>query len=296
MKTMAQLPTVTRAQLPNHDYHQNREYLSNSACSMFLASPALFGTWLRGEYTRSVTKALRIGSALDGILTSTFDEGCVLRPPMDRRTKVGKAMYEDFLANIGDRMEIPDEEYKVAEAMAESVMKHPIASDLLADVVDNQSSLWWTEGNSNWKVRFDGEMTGNRILELKTHAPFKREADNQREWQTSVWDYGYHRQAALYRHALALEKRIEDQDVSHTTVAVGSSFPYDVHVFQYTEELLQVGMEELRAISHEIHLRKSMDMWELDPETRIVGVPGWVAKQRDRKLIQEQREAAARQH
>ena len=285
---------VTRASLANHSYHENSDYLSNSACSMFLRSPRLFGMWLRGEYHREPTKSLRIGSALDGILTETFDDTCVLRPDMDRRTKVGKAMYAEFIESIGARMEISGEEYGVAQAMAGSVLGHPVAKKLLEDVVNSQDSLWWTEGNTSCKVRFDGELSGNRILELKTHANFSREGDRVREWRDSVWKWGYHRQAGLYRHALALEREIEDQDVEHITVAVGSDVPYDVHVFRYDEELLQLGLQEIRDIAQQIYVRKSLDMWELDDTVSVVGVPPWVARQLDQKRDQEQR--AVRQH
>lgn len=82
------------------------------------------------------------------------------------------------------------------------------------------------------------------IADLKTSASI-----DPHKFERSIWDYGYHRQAAWYLMGAIAHKLIPDQlhDFSYQIVAVEKKPPYPVTVFPLTAGTIQQGINECRA-------------------------------------------------
>jgi hypothetical protein len=73
-----------------------------------------------------------------------FDEEFVIQPNIDRRTKVGKAEYEDFLATVGNRTPITQDLYDLCMERRELVKEYIPKEDqemLLSEVSSKPSTL-----------------------------------------------------------------------------------------------------------------------------------------------------------
>ena len=64
-----------------------------------------------------------------------FDKEFVIQPSIDRRTKVGKADYEDFLATVGNRTPITQDLYNTCMERREAIV------DLVPDGQDDRTEL-----------------------------------------------------------------------------------------------------------------------------------------------------------
>ena len=64
-----------------------------------------------------------------------FDKEFVVQPSIDRRTKVGKAEYEDFLSSVGERTPITQDLYNTCMERRETIV------DLVPDGKDDRTEL-----------------------------------------------------------------------------------------------------------------------------------------------------------
>ena len=79
------------------------------------------------------TPSLLFGQVFHKMLLEpvTFDDEFVVVPEVNRRTKDGKQMWEDFVADHEKQTIIPDEMYAKAKEMCEAVNREPLAVKLL---------------------------------------------------------------------------------------------------------------------------------------------------------------------
>ena len=123
---------------------------------------------------------------------------------------------------------LTDDQSSTAYAIAKAIHNHATASALLNSCDEKQLSLVWRENNLLCKGRLDGLSAELKtIIDLKTCNDASPEA-----FARKVWDYGYHRQAAMYlRGATA-----NGIDVKHfVIIAVETEPPYAVACYTLTE-------------------------------------------------------------
>ena len=116
-----------------------------------------------------------------------FDEEFVIQPQVDRRTKAGKADYEDFLASVGNRTPITQDLYDLCMKRRELVKEY-IPSE--TDKVELTLVFEWH--GEPFKARMDW-YDGEYVWDLKTC----RDA-SPRGFKQAINAFNYHMQAALY--------------------------------------------------------------------------------------------------
>jgi exodeoxyribonuclease VIII len=280
---LAWLPTqgepVSVVQLYNIDYHHLVEFLSSSSVKLYLTSPRLYKRFIDGLHVMTPTKSMRIGSALDGLLTNTFSDEMAVKPDVDRRTKSGKAKYAAWREALGDREEISREEYDTAREMAQRCLDHPGASKLLSSITSTQNSYFTNRAKNeklNWRVRPDAMLGPRHILEIKTHESFSRSDEVPDEFARMVYKWGWYRQAALYRRMIAVEQGVPDHEISFTYLTVGNTAPWDVHCFKLRERWFDLGLRELQLAAISIANHLDMDYWDDPQEVIDLEIPTWI--------------------
>tara|TARA_R110000824_G_scaffold80012_8_gene201538 strand:- start:3952 stop:4725 length:774 start_codon:yes stop_codon:yes gene_type:complete len=116
-----------------------------------------------------------------------FDEEFIIQPDINRRTKIGKEEYEDFLMTVGDRQPIKQELYDICMARRE----------IVADFIPQEShrvelTICFMWNNQQCKGKLDWH-TGTDIWDLKTC----RDA-SPRGFKSAINTFKYHQQAAFY--------------------------------------------------------------------------------------------------
>ena len=106
---------------------------------------------------------------------------------MDRRTKAGKADYEDFLASVGNRTPITQDLYDVC------MKRRELVKDYIPSATDKaELTLVFEWHGAPFKARFDW-YDGEYVWDLKTC----RDA-SPRGFKQAINAFNYHMQAALY--------------------------------------------------------------------------------------------------
>ena len=116
-----------------------------------------------------------------------FDEEFIIQPDINRRTKIGKEEYEDFLMTVGDRQPIKQELYDICMARRK----------IVADFIPQEShrvelTICFMWNNQQCKGKLDWH-TGTDIWDLKTC----RDA-SPRGFKSAINTFKYHQQAAFY--------------------------------------------------------------------------------------------------
>ena len=116
-----------------------------------------------------------------------FNEEFVIQPKFDRRTKDGRADYEDFMANIGNRTAITQDMYD------NCMLRREVVADYIPKETDQvEVTLVFEWHGHPFKARMDW-YDGQRIWDLKTC----RDA-SPRGFKSAINNFNYHMQAALY--------------------------------------------------------------------------------------------------
>lgn len=230
--------------LPADQYHADPAY-SFSAIKQAMRSPAHLKAWLTAPPEQ--TPAMRIGTLthLAVLQPDLFGSTTAVAPIVDRRTKEGKSIWEQFQAQNTGKEIITNDEREQLTAMRDSVRIHPAASALLGEGTAEVSVFnQCVETGLPLKARMDW-VRENAIVDLKT-----TEDASPAGFAKSVSNYRYDLQAAHYRRMLKLQGRGE---LPYILIAVEKEAPFAVAVYRLDEGDLTLAdmqmQQQLRAIA-----------------------------------------------
>jgi len=175
-----------------------------------------------------------------------FHDEFVVAPKVDRRTKAGKAEYEDFLASVNDRSVVTQDLYDACQERVEVLDAfRPQAKD------STELSIVFDYYGNRCKARFD-MIQNNVIVDLTC-----RDA-SPKGFKQAIKSYGYHQQAAFYLDAAA-SAGMTEVDRFHF-LAISKQHPYPYAVYELSDEAIEYG----RALNE-----KAIDQMKLCEETGI---------------------------
>lgn len=241
-------------------------------------------TWRHAQYRRENpkddTEAIILGRAVHCAVLEPdrfSDRYHVCLETVDRRTKAGKARWEEVEAEAACRQILRTAEYAV---MASAIRAHRKADSLLCDG-HAEPTCYWTLMDRLLKVRLDyWQPKQRRIVEIKTcrsaNPPF---------FAREIFERNYHIQLAFQRMGLYAN----DKDVDEAwIVAVENCAPYCVAAFKLDPMLLD-KTEELIAARFEEYLKhEKRGEFPAYPDETMIGIPGWALEQIDTEVYGNQ--------
>ena len=155
------------------------------------------------DHPEPPTPALIFGSAVHKLLLEPvdFEDEYAVAPPVDRRTKAGKETWEQFVAGIGEKTVITQDDFDTMCGMVAKAVSVPFVKNLLQG--KHEVPLFWTDEDTGMdcKVRLDiladvdGRMT---VADYKTTTDARTDVFIHRDMQR----YGYPLQAFMYTEAV----------------------------------------------------------------------------------------------
>lgn len=210
-----------------------RDYLSYSALKAFAKSPNHYLQYVNREFVE--TPAMVLGSALHCLVLEPdeYSKRYITAPKFDRRTKAGKEQAEAWELAADGKTHITADQEQAAMAMSSAIRCHSLAYRLLQNTRHEQEY----EGTI-YGFPFRGiadAVGGNTVIDLKTcqdASPdgFRRSASN----------LDYHLQAAIYTLLTGCD--------NFYWIAVESAAPYNVAVYQPTQDSLSAAAEYLHQL------------------------------------------------
>tara|TARA_R110000822_G_scaffold165793_3_gene306295 strand:+ start:4969 stop:5778 length:810 start_codon:yes stop_codon:yes gene_type:complete len=256
--------------MPAWEYHRDPS-ISKSGLDQFRRSPAHYKAWLAED--REQTPAMRIGTLthLAVLEPDTFDSKTVVAPLVDKRTKEGKSIWEQFKGENAEKEIITIDERDQIVAMRESVHKHQAAGKLLV-FGGSEISVFAVCPKTKvmMKGRFDW-LDGNTIVDLKTTEDASPEG-----FAKSVANYRYHIQAA---HYIALAGLVGIKDATFKMIAVEKSAPYAVAVYELdAADLILAEAERIKLLEMFSSCTQFQSWPAYSQNITTISLPRWATK------------------
>ena len=216
--------------------YRSRDGISSTELKKIMKSPLHYKHYK--ENPQEDTPTLLFGRAAHKYALETYDfyNEFAVAPICDRRTKEGKAIWEQFIIDSQGKDVITQEQFEQIDAMRNSAYATPFVAKLLSG--DKELSFWGKDEETGLvtKCRPDciTEWNGKHILvDYKTCT----DAENTKFYRDSI-KYGYDLQLAYYYDIL---KQNTGHDYMVVIIAQEKTAPYVTNVFQLSDNYLENG-------------------------------------------------------
>lgn len=256
--------------LPIDEYHAH-EALSNSLIAHLLRSPAHLVAHLNQPPPSTDSQSL--GQAAHAAILEPrkfFAEYVRLPEGNDRRTKTGKAAYDDVVAS--GKIPLRYDDFVRVEKMIDAVYSHPTASALFSKGKAEQSVFWRdSETKVDCRSRPDYLRPDGVIVDLKVT---EITADCE-GFQRHAVKYGCFRQAAFGMDGL--KTVLGAEQVGWVNVVVEAFEPFAIGVYVHDDAAISYGRNQYRrALS--LYAQCMLDEhWPAYPENaQTISLPRWL--------------------
>ena len=219
------------------EYHK-LERLSPSGIGALLRSPAHYQAQREEWATREPSKALRIGSAVHLLVLEPELVPTMLpvAPTVPKRSNADKATWAEWEASLAPgALRLTADERETAESAAAAVLTHE--GIRRAELLKGRAevSILWEQDGAPCKARPDLITERGFVVDLKT-------TEDAADFERSVAQYSYHRQAAWLQMAAAAAD-IECKGV--VFIAVEKTAPYGIRTVILDSIALVQGEREI---------------------------------------------------
>jgi len=234
------------------DYSQVKA-VNSSGLKLVLRSPLHY--W--EEYLnpnrekKEISQSLKIGSIVHELLLeqiATFE----VAPDVDKRTKIGKAIFEAWKQTADpSKTIISVKDLKKIEGMTNAFFQHNIAPSVLfpdnAIEQRTEETLMWTHTNGlECKARLDALVihpNGVTVVDIKTCMNASED-----EFSRAMFNNRYYMQAAFYREAVynCLPEHLQGhgKNLNYIFICIENSPPYAVVCYPLAEWCMDAGDDE----------------------------------------------------
>tara|TARA_R110000796_G_scaffold17226_8_gene53235 strand:- start:708 stop:1511 length:804 start_codon:yes stop_codon:yes gene_type:complete len=231
---------LTENKLTHNNYFSSEKYISNSMLNNISVSPEHF--MFKMDNPQPSTPAMKLGSAIhmNVLQPEEFNKNYAVSPKFDRRTKIGKEDYKNFVNNNLSKTVISESDFEIIEQITMKLMKDKMVKSLLQQGEPEKIITWHNEHyDVNCKGMLDYYREGaDMIIDLKT-----TQDASYNGFMRSVKKYKYHKQAAFYLDAVKAQRFF--------IIAVEKSPPFAINVFELSENMLDEGRD---MYNHELEI------------------------------------------
>lgn len=200
------------------DLRRNNVTLSHSAFNEFCKSPRHFIQYKMRQKVETPSMAYGTMAHCLVLEPEEFENRFVISPQFDKRTKVGKAGWQEFIAGIQERNErerqrceatkqpyydlkvVNQKDYDTANYVKNCIYANDAAAYVLKQITQTEMDVEWEYMGLKWRGKIDGK--GERIIcDLK----FIADADPKKV-QRSIKHDGYGRQGVHYKRGARCPK------------------------------------------------------------------------------------------
>jgi PDDEXK-like domain of unknown function (DUF3799) len=228
----------------------------------------------RSPLSGALPKCLVEGAALHCLVLTPgeFTKEFRVLPSLNRRTREGKALYEQLLSY--GKPVIPAPVFSRLEAMAGAIVTHPAASELLKGGIPESSYIWVDPDTGVMcKCRPD-YIQGSVIPDLKTCQDASYEA-----FQRAIIEHRYHVQGAYFIDGVNAVLQ-DGKKRSFNLIAVEKAPPFAVAVYRLTDDALELGRaiykEDL--IKYKTHIEDPTLWMGYSPKIQGMSLPPWAKR------------------
>lgn len=259
----------------NEAYHADTASLSHSMLKVFRDSAALYhGRFISKTIPKPEPSAgMKLGTCVHALLfnedpSDEFVKGL----DCQRRSNADKAAWAEFEAQHAGKIILDVDEYDRAHAIAKAVLANDTCRQLLWSAGPVEEPIYWDKSGKRCKPdKLVHDSAGHPvcIFDGKTCTD-----PSPAGFQKAMANFDYHCQAAWYQEGV---KATCDRVLPFYFFAVGTTPPYDVAIYECSEEALKIGREKNRETVERIKQCQDsgiwLNVWNLD--IRTIDLPRW---------------------
>lgn len=253
-------------------YHADTSRIGKSGLDLINKAPAKYweGYLNPNKEKEKQTEALLVGSATHSILfePDKFVNEYVVSPTFSGEGS--KKARENFIRMNEGKKPISLEDYNMISRMRDSIMKHPLADELLSTGIAEQRLDWQDQiTGALCKCKPDFRNTNNGLcIDLKT-----TEDASESAFTHSAWKYRYSVQSAFYEDGIRANMLPFNGFVF---IAVEKEPPYLVNIFFADEDFVHLGREQYIEDLHKYMSCLQSGKWHgYSPEIKPLTPPHW---------------------
>ena len=243
----------------NKDYHSDLTAISKSRLAKMSVCPQYF-KWCE-DNPQEPSEDLIVGSAFHKLVLEpdTFGMEFVVMPLIDKRTKQGKEIYEQFLVASEGRDILTQEQYDMICGMRDSVLSNKYAVALLKGNHEQSFYLEDELTNEPIKVRPDCyRKVQDRVVITDLKSCRSATTEN---FMKDVVKFNYDLQSYMYTSSVAKVMNVPKENVDFVFIAVEKKPPYMVNILQADQLVLERGEALFREYIGNYHECKETNNW-----------------------------------
>lgn len=263
--------------ITNDAYHSG-EGISKSGLDLIGRSPLHY--WAKyldpQREPQEPTPAMLLGTAIHSAVLEphSFANDYVVFPKIDRRTKEGKAYYDELVAQAAGRTIISADDYATCVSIQDNVRRHPAAQVLLNDG-EPELSVYWRDEQTGvlCKCRPDWmNYKANTIIDVKS-----TDDASPAGFQKSIVKWGYHVQAAWYLDGV--KAATGHAPKAFIFAAFEKTRPFATAFYYADEDMIELGRQLYRERLDVFAACLKNNSWPGYPQQLSpISLPGWVMK------------------
>jgi exodeoxyribonuclease VIII len=254
-----------------NEYH-SEEGISSTGISLILDCPKRYYYEYKESKEETISKKsdkFKIGRAVHLMVLEPkkFDETFYLmHESVNLTTKVGKEAYAQAEIKANGRDILRKGEWEEIVAMAESIKQHSIWDGFKDALVEQ--SIFWDGGIYNTRLRARPDIFNEKIvMDIKT-------TDSIANFSKSLYNYGYHRQAAMQVDGL---KSIDGKDRHFAFFVVEKKAPYLTACFTMDAASLNYGRQQYLDGAAMYAECMRTNIWPgYAEEVQLITLPSWI--------------------
>lgn len=258
----------------DEEYYSDTTHVSHSMLEVFRRSiPEYHGRFVAGTIERDEpTEAMRLGTLLHcAVLEPDKWANRRVPPECNKRTKAGKEAMAIFHAHANGHLVAEPEEENLVQAMAASLLAHPVVSDLLKlPGPEHEHIASWLDPDTllPCKAKIDKACFNGLVLDIKSASDPTPEA-----FARACVYYGYHRQAAWYLRG-ALEEL--DLDGPFVFAVVGKTQPHEVAAYVLDQTGIDLANQQIAEDMRQLKQCYESKQWlSRLARTQTLRLPNW---------------------
>lgn len=272
--------------ISNAEYRK-KEGVSSSDLKKMMKSMASY-KYYKDHPEDSDSEAFQFGRAYHKLMLEPddFDNEFIVSPKFDRRTKEGKAAYEEFLKSAEGKEVISEDTYQKLLEMQVALYATPFVKLLIKG--EHEKSFFWKDEETGipCKCRPDsfGQIKDQYVcIDLKT----TNDAETDKFMRDAL-KFGYDIQA--YHYCQGLEATYK-KPFKFIFIAQEKTAPYLVNVLEADDYFMKSGEELTKELLNKYKTAVETDVWEgymkESDGINSLSVPKWIADSLDMSDEQE---------
>lgn len=227
------------------------------------------------------TEALRFGTLCHKFVLEhkDFYNDYVIAPKFDKRTKIGKADYEQFVFQHLGKLFTDQEEINIVTQMRAALMRKQASFVLFKDDAIYEQAMVWNDNGVACKAKLDlyippcKEYPNGIIVDYKTCQSAKVE-----DFTKSAFNFGYHNSAAYYSKGFQQVFKTDGFPI-FIFAAQEKEAPYETAFYTADDAMLNFGLQENAVMLNLYKQCLTTKQWEgYKDEILPLSLPYWVNK------------------